>query len=66
MTCFMTICSFVIYRECGWRDSDNIPVCLDPCVVCLERKCTVAVEGTFPLSLQTSIHDLISASKCYR
>ncbi|KAI8570170.1 hypothetical protein RHMOL_Rhmol01G0012700 [Rhododendron molle] len=34
-----------IARECGWRDSNNTPVCLDPCVVCLERKCTVAVEG---------------------
>ncbi|XP_052199025.1 probable E3 ubiquitin-protein ligase XBOS32 [Diospyros lotus] len=32
-----------IARECGWRNRDNDPV--DPCVVCLERKCTVAAEG---------------------
>ncbi|KAL2586604.1 hypothetical protein AAZV13_13G064700 [Glycine max] len=30
--------------ECGWRTNDLAP-CLDPCAVCLERKCTVAVEG---------------------
>ncbi|KAG5096941.1 hypothetical protein JHK82_046795 [Glycine max] len=30
--------------ECGWRTSDLAP-CLDPCAVCLERKCMVAVEG---------------------
>ncbi|KAH7845644.1 hypothetical protein Vadar_004332 [Vaccinium darrowii] len=42
-----------IARECGWRNNDNTPACLDPCVVCLERKCTVAVEGTFPLNLQS-------------
>ncbi|KAK6944281.1 Ankyrin repeat, partial [Dillenia turbinata] len=34
-----------IARECGWRSSDSIPTCIDPCVVCLERKCTVAAEG---------------------
>ncbi|CAL5376525.1 unnamed protein product [Camellia sinensis] len=34
-----------IARECGWRFSDNTPACLDPCVVCLERKCTVAAQG---------------------
>ncbi|KAG4932479.1 hypothetical protein JHK87_046481 [Glycine soja] len=33
-----------IARECGWRTSDLAP-CLDPCAVCLERKCMVAVEG---------------------
>ncbi|KAL2586603.1 hypothetical protein GLYMA_13G091900v4 [Glycine max] len=33
-----------IARECGWRTNDLAP-CLDPCAVCLERKCTVAVEG---------------------
>lgn len=34
-----------IARECGWRSNDSLPTCLDPCVVCLERKCTVAAEG---------------------
>ncbi|KAM7477078.1 hypothetical protein LguiB_024321 [Lonicera macranthoides] len=35
-----------IARECGWRSKDSIPTCVvDPCVVCLERKCTVAAEG---------------------
>ncbi|KAF8407308.1 hypothetical protein HHK36_006435 [Tetracentron sinense] len=32
-------------RDCGWKNSDSLPACLDPCVVCLERKCTVAAEG---------------------
>ncbi|KAJ1433542.1 Zinc finger, RING-type [Sesbania bispinosa] len=34
-----------IARECGWRASELAPACLDPCAVCLERKCMVAVEG---------------------
>ncbi|XP_077215741.1 putative E3 ubiquitin-protein ligase XBOS32 isoform X2 [Tasmannia lanceolata] len=34
-----------IARECGWRTPDSPPTCLDPCVVCLERKCTVSAEG---------------------
>ncbi|CAA0820010.1 E3 ubiquitin-protein ligase XBAT32 [Striga hermonthica] len=34
-----------IARECGWRGSDLASTCLDPCVVCLEKKCTVAAEG---------------------
>ncbi|XAR66693.1 hypothetical protein NMG60_11013006 [Bertholletia excelsa] len=34
-----------IARICGWRHSDSTPACEDPCVVCLERKCTVAAEG---------------------
>lgn len=34
-----------IARECGWRTSESVPTCQDPCVVCLERKCTVAAEG---------------------
>ncbi|OMP04890.1 Zinc finger, RING-type [Corchorus olitorius] len=34
-----------IARECGWRTSDSLPSCQDPCAVCLERKCTVAAEG---------------------
>ncbi|KAJ9162871.1 hypothetical protein P3X46_022613 [Hevea brasiliensis] len=34
-----------IARECGWRDEDLLPKCQDPCVVCLERACTVAAEG---------------------
>ncbi|XP_011069845.1 probable E3 ubiquitin-protein ligase XBOS32 [Sesamum indicum] len=36
-----------IARECGWRGNDSPSTCLDPCVVCLERKCTVAAEGCF-------------------
>ncbi|KAK9099987.1 hypothetical protein Scep_023417 [Stephania cephalantha] len=36
---------FRIAREYGWRRSDILPACHDPCVVCLERKCTVAAEG---------------------
>ncbi|KAJ0089773.1 hypothetical protein Patl1_14418 [Pistacia atlantica] len=34
-----------IARECGWRSSASAPTCQDPCVVCLERVCTVAAEG---------------------
>ncbi|KAK3031250.1 hypothetical protein RJ639_035550 [Escallonia herrerae] len=34
-----------VARECGWRSSDSLPMCVDPCVVCLESKCTVAAEG---------------------
>lgn len=34
-----------IARECGWNDRDSSPTCLEPCAVCLERKCTVAAEG---------------------
>ncbi|XP_050371989.1 E3 ubiquitin-protein ligase XBAT32 [Argentina anserina] len=34
-----------IARECGWRNNDSLPTCEDPCVVCLERQCTVAAEG---------------------
>lgn len=34
-----------IARECGFRNLDRGSECLDPCVVCLERKCTVAAEG---------------------
>ncbi|XP_006845489.2 probable E3 ubiquitin-protein ligase XBOS32 isoform X1 [Amborella trichopoda] len=34
-----------ISRECGWRSSDILPACVDPCAVCLERRCTVAAEG---------------------
>ncbi|KAJ6731644.1 hypothetical protein OIU79_002885 [Salix purpurea] len=34
-----------IARECGWRNKDSLPTCEDACVVCLERKCTVAAEG---------------------
>ncbi|KAL8461290.1 hypothetical protein ACS0TY_032675 [Phlomoides rotata] len=36
-----------IARECGWRSDDSACTCLDPCVVCLERKCTVAAAGCF-------------------
>uniref|UniRef100_A0A5B7A0U2 RING-type E3 ubiquitin transferase n=1 Tax=Davidia involucrata TaxID=16924 RepID=A0A5B7A0U2_DAVIN len=34
-----------IARETGWRSSDSVLTCMDPCVVCLERMCTVAAEG---------------------
>lgn len=36
-----------IARECGWWSSDSLPTCVDPCVVCLESRCTVAAEGCF-------------------
>lgn len=39
-------------RECGWRNNDSLPTCQDPCVVCLERKCTVAAEGDAPENMQ--------------
>lgn len=49
--------SVVIFldRECGWRTNELAPACLDPCAVCLERKCMVAVEGTFLLNGQSNI-----------
>ncbi|XP_043719436.1 probable E3 ubiquitin-protein ligase XBOS32 isoform X2 [Telopea speciosissima] len=31
--------------EFGWRNNNSVITCLDPCAVCLERKCTVAAEG---------------------
>ncbi|KAI9072913.1 hypothetical protein K1719_045128 [Acacia pycnantha] len=34
-----------IARECGWRALETTAPCSDPCSVCLERKCMVAVEG---------------------
>jgi hypothetical protein len=33
-------------RDCGWRSVDPAPVDADPCSVCLERRCTVAAEGS--------------------
>lgn len=36
-----------IARECGLKRYDSPSTCVDPCVVCLERKCTVAAEGCF-------------------
>ncbi|GER52652.1 ankyrin repeat-containing protein [Striga asiatica] len=36
-----------IARQCGWRCRDSQSTCLDPCAVCLERKCTVAAQGCF-------------------
>ncbi|XP_073044201.1 probable E3 ubiquitin-protein ligase XBOS32 [Primulina eburnea] len=36
-----------IARECGWRSNDSLLTCSDPCVVCLERKCTVAADDCF-------------------
>ncbi|XP_023547016.1 E3 ubiquitin-protein ligase XBAT32-like [Cucurbita pepo subsp. pepo] len=34
-----------IARECGWRSCDSLLASQDPCVVCLERECTVAAQG---------------------
>ncbi|XP_057858354.1 probable E3 ubiquitin-protein ligase XBOS32 isoform X1 [Cryptomeria japonica] len=34
-----------IARECGWRNLEPVPVGVEPCAVCLERRCTVAAEG---------------------
>lgn len=34
-----------IARDSGWRNADLVPACQDPCVVCLEGRCTVASEG---------------------
>lgn len=34
-----------IARDCGWRNSDPLPVGVEPCAVCIERRCTVAAEG---------------------
>ncbi|KAJ4951695.1 hypothetical protein NE237_028527 [Protea cynaroides] len=34
-----------IAREFGWRNHDSQITPLDPCAVCLERKCMVAAEG---------------------
>lgn len=38
-------------RECGWRTLEAAPACAEPCSVCLERKCMVAVEGKCILNL---------------
>ncbi|XP_078443563.1 putative E3 ubiquitin-protein ligase XBOS32 isoform X2 [Wolffia australiana] len=34
-----------IARESGFRNISESPACVDPCAVCLERRCTVAAEG---------------------
>ncbi|XP_010928614.1 probable E3 ubiquitin-protein ligase XBOS32 isoform X2 [Elaeis guineensis] len=34
-----------IAREYGWRKTCQSPACVDPCVICLESRCTVAAEG---------------------
>ncbi|KAJ3695411.1 hypothetical protein LUZ60_000788 [Juncus effusus] len=34
-----------IAREGGWRHSNDMTPCVDPCVVCLEESCTVAARG---------------------
>ncbi|XP_051142471.1 E3 ubiquitin-protein ligase XBAT32 [Andrographis paniculata] len=34
-----------IARECGLKSYDSPSTCLDPCAVCLERKCTIVAEG---------------------
>ncbi|XP_059077794.1 probable E3 ubiquitin-protein ligase XBOS32 isoform X3 [Cryptomeria japonica] len=36
-----------IARECGWRNLEPVPVGVEPCAVCLERRCTVAAEGGY-------------------
>jgi hypothetical protein len=41
---------FLIHREVGWRNREDLSPCDDPCAVCLERSCTVAAEG-IPISL---------------
>lgn len=45
----------VMCRECGWRSSDSLTTSIDPCAVCLERKCTVAAEGTYLLKFANCI-----------
>ncbi|KAG9159305.1 hypothetical protein Leryth_019914 [Lithospermum erythrorhizon] len=45
--CLPLMSIITIARECGWRSCDSLPICADPCVVCLERKCTVAAAGCF-------------------
>ncbi|GAA0161703.1 homeodomain transcription factor [Lithospermum erythrorhizon] len=45
--CLPLMSIVTIARECGWRSYDSLPICADPCVVCLERKCAVAAEGCF-------------------
>lgn len=42
---FSSFLLVTVCRECGWRTSESLATCQDPCVVCLERKCTVAAEG---------------------
>lgn len=49
---------YIPNRECGWRTSDFAPICLDPCAVCLERKCMVAVEGIAPFSNTLNAADI--------
>lgn len=44
-SCFLFLLAVIHNRECGWRTSELAPTCLDPCAVCLERQCMVAVEG---------------------
>ncbi|MCO5571480.1 hypothetical protein L7F22_025220 [Adiantum nelumboides] len=39
-----------IARECGWKNLESCPGGTDACVVCLERKCTVAAEGKLSFS----------------
>ncbi|KAL3643115.1 putative E3 ubiquitin-protein ligase xbos32 [Castilleja foliolosa] len=48
-----------IARLCGLRSNDLSSTCLDPCVVCLERKCTVAAEG---MLFSRVLHSLRSIS----
>lgn len=42
---FCPLSAFFFCRDYGWRNVDSLPTCQDPCVVCLERQCTVAAEG---------------------
>ncbi|KAK4392661.1 Cation/calcium exchanger 1 [Sesamum angolense] len=46
-----------IARECGWGADDPSSACFDPCVVCLERKCTVAAEGILQYFI-LALHDI--------
>lgn len=51
--------SWGISREYGWRNDDLLPTCQDPCVVCLERTCTVAAEGKLLLIANTVQHSIM-------
>ncbi|XP_073011054.1 probable E3 ubiquitin-protein ligase XBOS32 isoform X2 [Typha latifolia] len=46
-----------IARECGWKNTIGTPACIDPCAVCLERRCTVAAEES--LSIECLIHEIM-------
>lgn len=48
LLCQLNSChKFLMCREVGWRNREELSPCNDPCAVCLERSCTVAAEGMF-------------------